>query len=263
MVPITAKRTAQKVAEKCGIATSSVVDNLHDRCGDTGAPQALIMLINTLQNASPGQTILVLGFGQGCDAILFETTEEVVRGGRFRSVQAELDKGLSDNSYTRFISYNGAIDMDWGIRAERDTRTAISAFYRNRRTFTGFVGGKCSACGTVQFPLTHLCVNPDCNKPDTQVEESFRNKVGVVKSYTEDWLGHSVSPPFVYGSVRFDGGAALMMEFTDFGQGELRAGTPVAMSFRIKDKDTLRDFRRYFWKAVPAHLIDSSGGNKE
>ena len=142
--------------------------------------------------------------------------------------------------------------MDWGIRAERDTRTAISAFYRNRHTFTSFIGGKCTVCDTVQFPKTKICVNPGCNQSGTQVEESFRDKVGTIKSFTEDWLGHSVSPPFMYGAVRFEGKASLMMEFADHDPGQLQVGDRVSMAFRIKDEDSLRDFRRYFWKAVPA-----------
>ncbi|MBT4519823.1 MAG: 3-oxoacyl-ACP synthase [Halieaceae bacterium] len=259
VVPVVAVRTAQQIARACGIEATAVADNLQGQCGDTGAAHALLMLVNTLHLAQPGDKILVLGFGQGCDALLFEATPAIDRAEHFRSIQDELNKGSADSNYMRFLSHNGAIEMDWGIRAERDTRTALSALYRNRSTFTGFVGGRCTACETVQFPKTKLCVNPDCNKPDTQVEEAFRDKTGHIKSFTEDWLGHSVSPPFMYGAVRFEGKASLMMELADFDPGQVKAGDAVCMSFRIKDKDAVRDFRRYFWKAVPARSsVDSS-----
>lgn len=253
VLPVVAARTGQAVAKKCGIDVSSVADNLQGKCGDTGSAHALLMLVNTLHCAVAGERILLIGFGQGADAMLFEVTDAIARAGEFRSLQAELDKGSAENSYMRFLSYNGAIDMDWGIRAERDTRTALSAFYRNRQTFTGFIGGKCTVCETVQFPKTGICVNPDCNKPDTQVDEPFRDKIGSIKSFTEDWLGHSVSPPFMYGPVRFEGKASLMMEFADFDSGQLQVGDAVSMAFRIKDQDNARDFQRYFWKAVPAN----------
>jgi hydroxymethylglutaryl-CoA synthase len=252
VVPVVAARTAQAIAKKCGLESTAVADNLQGKCGDTGTAQPLLMLNNILHSVEAGEKILLIGFGQGCDALLFEVTEEIARAASFRSVQAELDKGSADNGYMRFLSHNGAIDMEWGIRAERDTRTALSAFYRNRETFTGFVGGKCSACQTVQFPKTRICVNPDCNKTDTQVAEPFRDKVGVIKSFTEDWLGHCVSPPFMYGAVRFEGKGSLMMEFADFDPGQLQVGDAVSMTFRIKDQDAVRDYRRYFWKAVPA-----------
>lgn len=251
IVPVVAARTAQGIAKRCGIDPAALADNLQGQCGDTGSAHALLMLNSVLSRAEAGQKILLIGFGQGCDALLFEATGDIGRAAAFSSVQAQLDKGSANNSYMRFLSYNGALDMDWGIRAERDTRTAISAFYRNRQTFTSFVGGRCTACDTVQFPRTQICVNPTCNKSDTQVGESFRDKVGTIKSFTEDWLGHSVSPPFMYGAVRFEGKASLMMEFADFDPGQLNIGDPVGMSFRIKDQDNLRNFQRYFWKAVP------------
>jgi len=252
VIPVVAARTAQAVAKKCGIDVAAIADNLQGRCGDAGAAQGLLMLINTLESAQAGEKILLLGFGQGCDALLFEATEGIAGGSAFRGVQAELEKGTVETNYMRFLSYSGAIAMDWGIRAERDTRTALSAFYRNRETFTAFVGGRCTVCETVQFPKTGICVNPDCNTPGTQVAESFRDKLGTIKSFTEDWLAHSVSPPFMYGAVAFEGKGSLIMEFADFDPGQLQVGDSVSMTFRIKDKDKLRDFRRYFWKAVPA-----------
>ncbi len=251
VIPVVTSRTAQAVAKQCGIDVAAVADNLQGSCGDTGTAHALLMLVNTLESATPGEKIVLVGFGQGCDAFLFEATTAIANSSTFRGVRAELEKGTTESNYMRFLSYNGAISMDWGIRGERDTRTALSAFYRNRSTFTAFVGGRCTACGTVQFPKTRICVNPGCNKPDAQVDESFRDKLGTIKSFTEDWLGHSVSPPFMYGAVRFADKASLMMEFADFDPGQLRLGDPVTMTFRIKDEDKLRDFRRYFWKAAP------------
>lgn len=252
VIPVVAARTGKAIAKKCGLESAAMTDNLQGKCGDTGTAHALLMFNNLLHSAVAGEKILLIGFGQGCDVLLFEITEEIVRAANFRSVQAELDKGAADEAYMRFLSHNGAVDMEWGIRAERDTRTALSAFYRNRETFTGFVGGKCSACETVQFPKTKICVNPDCNKSDTQADEPFRDKIGVIKSFTEDWLGHCVSPPFMYGAVRFEGKGSLMMEFADFDPGQLKVGDAVSMTFRIKDQDAVRDYRRYFWKAVPA-----------
>jgi hydroxymethylglutaryl-CoA synthase len=254
VVPIVAARTATALAGKCGLDNATIADNLQGKCGDTGVAHALLMLNNILCQATAGEKILLLGFGQGCDALLFEVTDGITRAQDFRPLQAELDKGSADNSYMRFLSHNGAVEMDWGIRAERDTRTALSALYRNRETFTGFVGGRCTACDTVQFPRTAICVNPQCNKQDTQRPESFRDKIGSIKSFTEDHLAHSVSPPLMYGAVRFEGGASLMMEFADFDPGQLAVGDSVSMCFRIKDRDAVRNFRRYFWKAVPVQV---------
>ena len=42
-----------------------------------------------------------------------------------------------------------------------------------------------------------------------------------------------------------------MMEFADTADGELAVGLPLRMVYRIKEFDSKRGFRRYFWKATP------------
>jgi len=43
-----------------------------------------------------------------------------------------------------------------------------------------------------------------------------------------------------------------MADFTDIGPDQnLEVGLPMRMVFRVKDYDSRRGFRRYFWKAIP------------
>jgi uncharacterized OB-fold protein len=51
--------------------------------------------------------------------------------------------------------------------------------------------------------------------------------------------------------VEFEEGGRIMIDFTDIDDQSLRVGQPVRMMFRIKDIDTQRGFRRYYWKAAP------------
>ena len=74
---------------------------------------------------------------------------------------------------------------------------------------------------------------------------------GHVRSFTEDWLAYTPRPPLVFGNVGFENGANVLMEFTDVEPGELDVGLPVRLTFRIKDMDERRGFRRYFWKPAP------------
>jgi uncharacterized OB-fold protein len=135
------------------------------------------------------------------------------------------------------------------MRAERDNRTSQSAFYRRRQDITGMVGGRCSACNTLQYPRSQVCVK--CGEMDTLSPESLSDLRGRVKSYTEDWLAFTPLPPYIYGNVEFPDGANCMLEFTDFAPGAVQVGSEVRMVFRIKDFDTRRNFRRYFWKPAP------------
>lgn len=247
------RAAARQIAALSVIPETRLVDVLDAGCGDTGSAHALLMLCHALETAGPGETILLVNIAQGCQALLFETTDAVGKQAPVRSIRSQLDGGVDDDNYLRFLSFNDQIDIDWGIRAERDNRTALSAFNRHRKTATGFVGGLCTACGTRQFPKGRCCVNPECRQFDTLVDEPFQHKVGMVKSYTEDWLAVSANPPLMYGNVTFDDGGVIMMEFTDFEPGQLRVGLPVRFVFRIKEKDPKRQFHRYFWKAAPVH----------
>ncbi|WP_417593173.1 3-oxoacyl-ACP synthase [Parasphingorhabdus sp.] len=244
-------RDAKAVAGRCGIAENAVTSDLHAECGDTGTGHPLLLLTKVLQSAVPGDLILVMGYGQGAEALLFRATDQIGAAAAMTGADAMLESGVSDDNYLRFLSFNGHVAMDWGMRDERDNRTAQSAFYRHRQTVTSCTGGRCIACDTPQFPMSRVCVNPDCRETDTQQPEPFADKLASVKSFTEDWLALSYNPPLMYGNVRFQGGGVAMLEFSDFEPGEVSVGAPLAMQFRIKDIDERRQFRRYCWKAVP------------
>ena len=52
-----------------------------------------------------------------------------------------------------------------------------------------------------------------------------------------------------------------MIDFTDIdADAELSVGESMRMVFRVKDYDTRRGFRRYFWKAAPVDEHAGEGG---
>ncbi len=238
----------QRLCKVLGLDPGTLVDDLSGACGHTGAPHPLLLLASALENASAGQKLLVVGFGQGADAFLFEVTGQIGEHQPQHSVQAQLARRTEETSYVRYLAQQGLVPVDWGNRAEFDNRTALTAFYRKRDSITGFNGGKCTACGTVQFPRARVCVNPECRRTDTQVALPLSGVRGRIKSFTEDWLAASVNPPLQYGNVELEGGGNVFMEFADCAPGTLAVGQVVEMRFRVKDVDRRRGFTRYFWK---------------
>jgi NAD(P)-dependent dehydrogenase (short-subunit alcohol dehydrogenase family)/uncharacterized OB-fold protein/putative sterol carrier protein len=115
----------------------------------------------------------------------------------------------------------------------------------------GLVGGKCSKCGTAQFPKTEVCVNPECVAKRTQEEYEFADIPAKIKTFTGDLLAVSVDPPHKYGMVQFEGGGRFMADFTDCKLEDIKVGLPVKMEFRLRTQDEERGFVNYFWKAVP------------
>jgi hydroxymethylglutaryl-CoA synthase len=243
------QRFATAVAKASGIAPTAIADDLHTECGDTGVAHPLLLLGGVLERAQAGELIVVASFGQGCDAIVLRARGRAAVKGR--GCVGALASGVPNREYLRFLSNGGGVAMDWGMRAERDNRTAQPAAWRRHRDVTAFVGGRCRKCDTVQFPLARACVNPACREFDTQVPEPLAEKAGRIKTFTEDWLAVTRSPPHVYGNIEIEGGGNVFIEFTDTRPGESSVGLPVRFMFRIKDFDAVRGFRRYFWKAVP------------
>ena len=114
-----------------------------------------------------------------------------------------LAAGRAEENYHRYLGINNLLTMDHGLRAETDKQTALTALYRNKEMLLALVGGKCSRCGTVQYPKTNVCVSPNCQATDTQEPHPFADMRAELRSFTADRLTYSPSPPAYYGMVQF------------------------------------------------------------
>jgi len=254
VMPAPPARVSEAVAKRIGIDTSALVSTEHETVGDLGAAQPLAMLDQALRRAANGDLILIAAFGSGCDVLLLRRTDRPCLG-------EVPDAGRPETSYLKHLAWSGQIDLDWGMRAEMDNKTAATAAWRDHARVSRFEGGRCRSCGALQFPRGHICVNPDCRERETQAPASLADVPARVLSHTSDFLGYTLNPPFRFGQVDFEGGARVSMEFADADSDELRVGTPVRMVYRVKDFDRQRMFRRYFWKATPVRGATKPGGS--
>ncbi|RJG04504.1 hydroxymethylglutaryl-CoA synthase family protein [Noviherbaspirillum sedimenti] len=252
IMPSPMKGLADAVAKKLGVAAESVSDNLEENCGNTGSAHGLLMLAKVLEQATPGQIILVVGFGQGCDALVFQVTEAISKFKPRRGVSGALADAQVHDAYLRMLSYEGNIDLEWGMRAEKTVKTALTEQYRSSNQLASFMAGKCRCCQTLQFPQMPYCVNPECNASSENFDQvSLVDVPNSVLTYTADWLSYHPAPPLYVGFVQFENGARLLMETVEVGAAGLDVGTPLKVVFRIKDIDTTRGYPRYFWKTTP------------
>jgi len=248
-MPATISGAAAAVAQRLKIRPEAVVDNLAPKCGDTGAAHPLIMLAVALEKAAPGQKILVIGFGAGCDAVLLEATDSIRNYKSLSSASEALARGVTDKNYTKLLSFTDELDLDWGMRSETDAKTALTQLYRAQDQVIGFVGGRCGECSAIQFPRLAACVNCGSTKPLTPYP--LADELAKVATFTADWLMFYPAPPLYVGLVQFDNGARVLMEMVDVDPAKFDVGSPLRMVFRIKEKDTRRHYNRYFWKAAP------------
>lgn len=252
VMPTDQRQVPGSLAKKLGMADSAVTDNLLERVGITGAAHPLLLLAHRLEQAEPGDLLLVVGFGQGCDALLFRATDRIAEWRPQRGVGGWLAAGVPETNYNKFQSFNDLIDKELGKRADVDKTAFLSAMYRNRALTNSFIGGKCTKCQTVQIPRAHYCVNPECGALDSQEAYPMAGQRGRVATWTADRLTFDFNPPAYFGMVVFDGGGRLMMDLTEVDPDTFDTGAEVSVHFRIKQIDTQRGFRKYFWKAIPA-----------
>ena len=240
------------LAKKCGLNPEIARDTLAANCGETGTAHALVMLINTLQTeAKPGDKVLVAQFGGGCDALIFEVTDKLSTMSGKRGIAGSLAERVEENNYMKFLTFNGLVEWEKGMRAEQDKKTALTTLYRNEDMLMGLVGGRCTETGVIQFPRSRISVNPNKHTVDTQEPYKFAEKKAKILSWSADYLSFSMNPPNHYGMVVFDEGGRIMMDFTDVETGNVESGMEVRLVFRVKEVDEKRGFKRYFWKAVP------------
>src|SRR5262249_56352106 len=102
-----------------------------------------------------------------------------------------------------------------------------------------------------ETPRTPAAVNQIGTAGGAQEPPPFADRAGRIKPHPADRLTSAPDPPACYGMIEFEDGGRVMIDFTDIDADALKVGQPMQMMFRIKDIDTARGFRRYYWKAAP------------
>ena len=258
VLPAAPPRMTAAMARALGLPPEAVQDGRLGDVGDTGAPHPLMLMVDALAQSRPGDLVVVIGFAQGGIALLLKATEELPQWQRRNARRLALSPPRTEQAYTKYLSFSGLLPVDFGMRAEADAKTQLSAFDRHRTELTGFTGGRCPACGTVQFPRSSRCVNPQCNFEGEQGRVRLADEPGTVTSFTQDWLAYTPHPPLQYGLASTKSGARMLMEFTECPLERMQVGLPLRFVFRIHAIDSQRGYRRYFWKGAPAPGEESS-----
>ena len=236
------------IAKASGIGAVNVASDVAISLGELGAAHALFGFALACATAKPGDHILLIGFGGGCDALVFKLEREMPGAA---AASEHMRTGLVLDDYLRFLSLNGALELDWGPRSEFEQKAQATVLERYGRDMMGFIGGR-DAKGNIQFPKTRIPIRPDAQGPEPMADARLADEFATIVSVTADRLNFTPDPPFWFGLAQFDNGARVMMEFTDADSAGFKVGDRVRMRPRIKSRDARRGFRTYFWKAAPA-----------
>ncbi len=239
------------IGKQLGAVPTQLQDHMLNSVGDSGAAYPLVMLAAALEEARPGDKILVASFGNGSDALWLTVTDEIERTRDRSGVREYLDSRQELANYEKYVSFRNIVPVERGIRGEEIAFTQMSTLWRERRTVLGLCGARCKRCGTPQYPYNRVCVKPGCGAIDEMEYYRFSDKRGNLFTYTGDNLAFTPNPPQIYGVIDFDGGGRYWFDLTDCELESIKVGIPVEMTFRRKYLDEARGISGYFWKATP------------
>jgi 3-hydroxy-3-methylglutaryl CoA synthase/uncharacterized OB-fold protein len=228
-----------------GVKPEAIADDLSAVVGNTGVAHPGLLLASVLDKADPGQTIVLCVLADGCDVLVFRTTDAIARLGR-GGVQRQIESGKDDLPYATFLTWRGLLNREPPRRPDPTPPAAPPSFRREDWKFA-FIGSRCEACGTRHMPPQRVCVN--CRAVDKMAPERLADVKATVATFTVDRLAFSLSPPVVVGVLDFDGGGRYQCELTDVDPKAVKIGDRVEMTFRRLY--TANGVHNYFWKARP------------
>jgi 3-hydroxy-3-methylglutaryl CoA synthase len=211
------------------------------RAGNTGSAACLLGLAAALEECAPGDQILVVSYGNGAEALLFQCTERLTATTIHRPVSDQLAAGKPLAHYGKFLSFRRHVETEV-IRAF----TSVPTMVREEKQDLRLYGQKCEDCGAVSYPRRHLCWQ--CSSK--RLADHKISRRGKVFTFAKDHLVPSPDPPTVMVSADLEGGGRFYAQLTDCDPAAVDFEMPVELCFRrIHEGEGLIN---YFWKFRPA-----------
>lgn len=232
---------------------TQVQDPLITNVGHCGTAQPLMMLVAALEDAKPGDTLLVASYGDGADAMIFKATEQIGELVHHRTMKTFFKEKMSFPSYVRFLSYRGLVEAMPGEPFRLLPSATVS--WRERRSLLRCHASQCSKCGLMTYPIQRICNN--CRSKDEYDEVRISGMKGKVFSFTRDNLGGRTDDPVIVQTiVELEDGVRFYGIMTDCDPSQVELDMPVKLTFRRIYEGA--GFHNYFWKCRPVR----NGGNE-
>jgi hydroxymethylglutaryl-CoA synthase len=245
-------RSHATIGKKLGFEPDQLQDHMFTTVGLTGTANPLMLLVAALEDAKPGDKIIVASYGSGSDAMLLEVTPAIKKIKRRKGVKNSLANKKDLTSYEKYVTFKQVLAIDVAGRGEEAVPSSSSILWRDRKKAIALVGTRCKCCGTPQLPPQRICVKPDCGAVDEMEEYRFSDKKGHIFTYTGDNLVFTPDPPELYGVIDFEGGGRSQFNLTDCDLDEIEVAMLTECTFRRKYYD--RGVTGYTWKAVPVRV---------
>ncbi|MBI3785835.1 MAG: hydroxymethylglutaryl-CoA synthase family protein [Deltaproteobacteria bacterium] len=209
--------------------------------GSAGAADALLALAIALEEAKPGDLIIVGAYGEGADALLLRATEAVTAYRPRRTWKQWLEAKLMLSSYEKYLKYRRVVEIDEAGEAINNVLE-----FKELRQDVRLYGSRCGACGLVQYPMAQVCLQ--C-KARAGLTDHKLSKQGTIFTFTIDNLIANLEHPLPMAVVDLEGGGRVYLQVTDFSESEVTVGATVGLTFRRLHEGGGN--HNYFWKARP------------
>lgn len=230
-----------KVAKQLGFSGEKVIGNdIFQSIGYTGVSAPFLVLNEALLKANANDKILLMHYGSGADAFIFEVTKEVEQFKKNNPLQKLLEYKIEYDNYNHFHIQNG-----------RKFRNGLVPFSttivekRERMNNYQLLAQKCTSCGMIHFPARNNCSN--CFQRDLEWIQLTRS--GEVFTFTHDYLFPGENLATTMAVIDLDNGGRLFTQLTDYNISDVKVGLKVKLTFRKIHEGG--NFPNYFWKATP------------
>jgi 3-hydroxy-3-methylglutaryl CoA synthase len=224
---------------------AQVQDPLFGKLGNTGAAFAPMLLVAALENAKPGDALLVASYGDGAEAFALRVTDEIKRLTDRRGIRWHLERRAELGDYNKYLRYRNLEASEFDRRAGAGVSATVH--YRDRHEDISLHGQRCRKCGQEQFPFQRVCFG--CHTRDQFDEVRLADRTGKVLSHTFDFFAGSPDPPQIVTMIEAEGGARLYLQMTDANPKEVKLDLPVEFAFRKVHE--YGGTPNYFWKCTP------------
>jgi 3-hydroxy-3-methylglutaryl CoA synthase len=239
-------RSVAGLPKTLGLRPEQLADSLAASVGRTGVAHAGLLLARALDQAKPGDRILVVCVADGVEALVLEATDGIKSAPPVRKVDRWIASKRNDLAYNGYLKWRGILPFEPPRRPDPE-RPAAPPMRRHERWKLAFVGSRCEKCQAGHLPPQRVCVK--CGAVDQMRAERFADTSCRVATYTLDHLAYSLQPPVVAAIVDYEGGGRFSCELTDVEPREVAIGNHLEMTFRRLF--TAQGVHNYFWKARP------------
>jgi 3-hydroxy-3-methylglutaryl CoA synthase len=237
-------RSHGEVCRTLRIPSERIEDPLFGRLGNAGAAFAPLLLAASLEKLRPGERVVVAGYGDGAEALLFQACAPIEKLEPRRGVSWHLARRQPAKSYDRYLRARGLQTREY--EPPRDQGLSATVHHRERDEDLSFCGQRCRRCGAIQFPMQRVCET--CFAKDDFERVRLADRVGKLVTYTFDFFFPTPDPPTIVTVTEVEG-ARVHLQLVHSSPEQVKLGMPVEFVFRRIHESGGRP--NYYWKAMP------------